>query len=114
MNRTEVIRQLDLEIKRLQDARSILADGAGSANVSTNQAQEQHRGPRRISANARRRIAEAQRARWAKLKGAQKPSAPTPITMKTSAKKASISAEGRARIAAAQKKRWAKQRKAAA
>ena len=113
MNRTEVIRQLDLEIKRLQDARNILA-GAGSANVSTNQAQEQHRVPRRISANARRRIAEAQRARWAKLKSAQKPSAPTPITMKTSAKKASISAEGRARIAAAQKKRWAKQRKAAA
>jgi hypothetical protein len=56
---------------------------------------------RRISAAGRRRIAEAQRKRWAALKPAtaQKP---TPAK-----KKRRISAEGRARIIAATKKRWA-------
>ena len=45
------------------------------------------------------RMAAAQKARWAKLKGQAKP-------------KRKLSAAGRARIAAAQKARWAKLRAA--
>jgi hypothetical protein len=50
---------------------------------------------RTISVAGRKRIAAAQRARWAKQKQAQKP-------------KRTISAAGRKRIAAAQRARWAK------
>ena len=55
------------------------------------------RGPRKMSAVARAKIAAAQRARWAK----QKSKAP-----KTTKRK--MSAAGRAAIVAAQKARWAK------
>ena len=51
-----------------------------------------------MSASARAKIGAAQRARWAKAKGAAKPAK----------KKRTMSAAGRARIVAAQKARWAK------
>ena len=51
-----------------------------------------------MSASARAKIGAAQRARWAKAKGAVKPAK----------KKRTMSAAGRARVAAAQKARWAK------
>src|SRR5436305_8463624 len=56
-----------------------------------------------ISPEGRKRIAEAQRKRWAASKGQAEPSAPK------AAKKAKrkLSAEGRANIVAALKKRWA-------
>src|ERR1039457_4221671 len=57
------------------------------------------RRPKRIiSAASRRKMAQAQRARWGKTKGR----APKP--------KHTISAAGRKRIAAAQRARWAKVR----
>ena len=56
---------------------------------------------RGMSAAGRARIAAAQKARWAKIKGA-KPASKAP------AKKRTISAAGRARISAAAKARWAK------
>jgi hypothetical protein len=56
---------------------------------------------RTISAAGRRRIAEAQSARWAK----QKVSTPEAPKAK---RKSSMSAAGRARIAAAQRRRWAR------
>ncbi len=56
-----------------------------------------HTKPRRtMSAAGRRRISQAQKARWAKVKG----HAPKP--------KRTISAAGRKRIAEAQRARWAK------
>jgi len=57
------------------------------------------RKPRRrgMSAAGRRRIAAAQRLRWAKIKGKSK-----------GPRKRKLSAAGRARIVAALKKRWAK------
>lgn len=65
---------------------------------------------RRLSASARRKIAAAQRARWAKQKVSAKRSSTT------AAPKRHISAAGRARIRAAARARWAKvkQRKKAA
>jgi hypothetical protein len=55
-----------------------------------------------MSASARAKIAAAQRARWAKAKGAAKPAK----------KKRTMSAEARAKIAAAARARWAKVRAA--
>ena len=55
-----------------------------------------------MSAAARAKIGAAQRARWAKAKGAAKPAK----------KKRTMSAEARAKIAAAARARWAKVRAA--
>ena len=60
------------------------------------------RGRRTMSAAGRARIAAAQRARWAKVKGQRKVVAIAP--------KRKISAAGLARIRAANKARWAKWR----
>jgi hypothetical protein len=60
-------------------------------------------GGRRMSADARARIAAAQRARWAKAKGRAEPAAPAK-------RKRRMSEEGRARIIAATKARWARVR----
>ena len=62
-------------------------------------APEGRRGKRTMSAEARERIAAAQRARWAKQKSGRGGAARA---------KRKMSAEGRARIAAAQRARWAK------
>jgi hypothetical protein len=60
--------------------------------------------PRRVmSAKGRARIAAAQRARWAKVKGKQVTATPAKRTM---------SASARRKIAAAQRARWAKVRAA--
>ena len=56
---------------------------------------------RRISAAGRKRIAAAQRARWAKVRGNGK-----------AAPKRTMSASSRRKIAAAQRRRWAKVRAA--
>ena len=55
-------------------------------------------GKRQISAAGRKRIAAAQRARWAKVRGKAKVATP----------KRTMSAKSRAKIAAAQRRRWAK------
>ena len=56
-----------------------------------------------LSASARRKIAAAQKKRWAALKQAEEP--------EPAKKKRRMSAAGRARIVAATKKRWAEFRK---
>lgn len=70
------------------------------------------RGKRRMSAEARARIANAQRLRWAKSKGLESATLAGPVetasTAKPKKKRGGMSAEGRARIVAAQKARWAK------
>lgn len=64
---------------------------------------------RKMSAAARRKIAMAQKARWAKLRGE---SGPRPAKVKTPKQKRRISPEGMKRIIAATKKRWRLQRAA--
>jgi hypothetical protein len=61
--------------------------------------------PRRLSAAARAKIAAAQRARWARVKGQKV----VPIT--AGKKKRKLSTNALAHIRAAQKKRWALWRK---
>ncbi|MGO8697933.1 MAG: hypothetical protein ACLQVY_09480 [Limisphaerales bacterium] len=60
---------------------------------------------RHMSASARARIAAAQRARWARVKGRAKSS---PATVKKEKPKRHVSPATRARLAALAKARWAK------
>jgi len=59
---------------------------------------------RKFSAATRRRMAEAQKARWAKIKGESKSSTPAKAPAKAKRK---ISAAGRKAMAEASRKRWA-------
>jgi hypothetical protein len=92
-NLSVVVRQLKKERSRLADELhrvTAALTAFGKAYISGSN----HR-KRTISVAGRKRIAAAQRARWAKQKRAPKP-------------KRKISAAGRRRIAAAQRARWAK------
>jgi cell division septum initiation protein DivIVA len=62
---------------------------------------------RKVSAAGRARIAAAQRARWATLKGTQPPVETLPVKPVKKAKR-TMSPAARARIALAAKARWAK------
>src|SRR5260370_21998548 len=66
---------------------------------------------RKVSAVSRRRMAQAQRARWAKVKGQAK-SATRLRLAETGKKRSRISPAGLARIRAAARARWAKVRAA--
>jgi hypothetical protein len=62
-----------------------------------------------MSASGRRKIAVAQRARWAKVRAQNV----TPIAKGTKPVKRTMSASARRKIAAAQRARWAKVKRAA-
>ena len=83
----------NVEVKIADIRRTLGADGAGAVAGA--------RGQRRpLSVAARRRIATAQRKRWALAKAKQ------------AAPKRTMSAAARKKIAAAQRKRWAAAKKA--
>ena len=67
---------------------------------------------RQFSAASRRKMVLAQRARWARIRGESKPSAPTPA--ETPKPKPHLSVEGRRAIQEAQRRRWAQKRAEAA
>lgn len=83
---------LKQQIEKLSAQLQALAGNA--APITAHPARKQ----RIISAAARRKMAAAARARWAKVKGTAHPAK----------QKRTMSAEARAKIAAAQKQRWAK------
>lgn len=64
-----------VQISKLQQARKALTGGREAGNglraAATSEARK-HRGPRKMSAEARSRIAAAQRARWAKVRAQKK------------------------------------------
>ena len=85
---------------------------AEAARIEPAATPEAPRGKRKkFSAAARRRMALAQKARWAKIKGETEP--PIPPATEASKPKRRISAEGMKRIIAATKKRWRLKRAAA-
>jgi hypothetical protein len=97
-NFDEVLKELEQERGRLDQAIQAIGDLVGRTRTGSIQARAKKTG-RTVSAAARRKMAAAQRARWAKVKGAK---ASTPVrTMSQSARK---------KIAAAQRARWAKVR----
>jgi hypothetical protein len=84
----------------------------GSAAKHTVAAQESPTGKRKkFSAASRRKMAEAQRLRWAKLKGGTQPAKPAAVAAPKPKRK--LSASGRTAIIAATKKMWARKRAAA-
>ena len=98
-------RQIDTKIAELR----AMLSGGPAETAATPEVPTRKR--KKFSAAARRRMREAQKARWARIKGASEPSAPaTPEPPKP---KRRISKEGMARIVAATKKRWRLQKAAA-
>jgi hypothetical protein len=97
-----VLEQLIAERAQLDKAISALSGvvGISSGTPSSNGRQ----GKRTLSVSARKKIAAAQRARWAKVR-AGSGSKQKLVSMP---KKRTMSAAGRKRIAAAQRARWAK------
>ena len=102
-NLTSVLKQLQLDRSRLGAQLESLDHAISALNgLSSNGSR---RGGRTISAAGRARIAAAQRARWAKVRGRK-------VVSIAARKSRRMSAAARKRIAAAQKARWAKWRKA--
>jgi hypothetical protein len=99
-------KRLDAQIAEI---RQLLTGGSAQPAASP----EPGRKRRKMSAAGRKRIAEAQRKRWADVK---KQSGAAPLAAKTAAQKPKrkLSAAGRKRIIEATKKRWALVRAAAA
>jgi hypothetical protein len=97
---SEQIEKLQAELAAIFGGRSVGSVASVAALPTVRK-----KGKRMMSAEARERIAAAQRLRWAKAKGEKPAAAAKPA--KTGKKKRNLSPEGRARIAAAQKARWA-------
>jgi len=95
-------KQAQTAVEKLQQAISAIEglnrNSAGTANGT--------RPKRTMSAAARRRIAQAQKARWAKVKR----QSPSTVVKSISSGPRRISAAGRKRIAAAARARWARVR----
>jgi hypothetical protein len=70
MTREELIAAVDEEISRLEKVRALLQSTGGS-RISTSSFGNRPRKKRVLSAEARARIAAAQKRRWAKQKAAQ-------------------------------------------
>jgi hypothetical protein len=101
MKMSQVVKQLRKERDKVERQLSGL-NAALSAFVGTYKRSAKHT----LSAAARKKISQAQKARWAKQKSGVQPAKP----------KRTMSAAARKRIAAAQRARWAKvksQKKAA-
>lgn len=95
-------KQAESEVQKLEKAISAI-ESITRQNVPV--AANGTRPKRTISAAARRRISQAQRARWAKLRKPPQPAVKAPII---ASGKRKLSAEGRKRIIAASKARWAR------
>ena len=102
-NMGSVVQLLKQEHERL--TRQIQGVSAALAAFGASYSNGSRTGTGTISAAGRARIAAAQRARWAKLKGKGTRSASS-----TMPKKRTMSVAARKRIAAAQRARWAKVR----
>jgi hypothetical protein len=95
-------RRIDSQIDELRQLLNPVGTGAAPASAAPAP-------KRKISAAGRRRMAAAQQARWAKVRGqADLPS--SPAASKPARKKRKLSAAGRKAISEATKKRWALKR----
>jgi hypothetical protein len=71
MNWNEAVRTLEQEITKLETAKRIISDLADEGR----QPKQQQQPKRILSISARKRIAQAQKARWAKYHKAQRKAA---------------------------------------
>ena len=105
------------EVERLDVAIAALGNVGGSsrrgrARLTGASTAEPARLRRTMSASARRKIAAAQRARWAKVRQQARAEAKSGKSQRTAVKR-TLSVAARKRIAAAQRARWARQKQAA-
>jgi hypothetical protein len=102
---------MDISLKSLEEALSIrrqiatLEKRLGSLLEASPSTTSTRKGKRRMSAQARAKIAAAMRARWAKRKGGT-------AAAKTVKRNGGITAAGRKRLSQLMKARWAARRKA--
>jgi hypothetical protein len=93
---------------RLEKLNQVIS-GIESLNGSSGVSSKSDRPTRIVSAASRRKMARAQKARWAGLRK-ESPAAVAVAKTGSAPAKRKISAAGRKRIAAAQRRRWAKVR----
>ena len=93
-------KQMQLQVEKLDQAISVIESLNGSVTL-----QNSNQPTRIISAASRRKMARAQKARWAK---ARENSQPMAQTTSAAPVKRIMSASARRKIAAAQRARWAK------
>jgi hypothetical protein len=65
---SQILTELDKEIARLQEARTLLAGGAAKTRTAGKKGIASKAGKRKLSPEGRRRIAEAMKRRWAERK----------------------------------------------
>jgi integrase len=102
---------IERALTALRQIEGIAAPATAAAVKLPATAEAPTRKRRKFSAASRRKMALAQKARWAKIKGEIEP--PSPRTPEPPKPKRRISAEGMKRIIAATKKRWRLQKAAA-
>ncbi|SRR6266542_3748506 len=126
MDTAQILSTLRAERDRLDQAIAALEALGGSTPSSTKPGRKPTTAnvpsvkKRTMSAAGRKRIAEAQKARWAAKKAAEKKPAAKAPAVKTAAKKTAgktskkrvVSAESRKKMAAALQKGWAAKRRA--
>jgi phage major head subunit gpT-like protein len=105
-NLTSALQQLraerqvaQLHVEKLDQAISVIESLNG-----TGESRKSARPTRIVSAASRRKMAQAQKARWAKARNGSKPAAATA----SAPAKRTMSASARRKIAAAQRARWAR------
>src|SRR6267143_3365589 len=96
------------QLRHVDAALSVLGKLDGGSN-HTNRSQPKGI----ISAASRRKMATAQKARWAKARNGSQPAAAAAKTTGSAPVRPTMSASARRKIAAAQRARWAKLKKAA-
>ena len=95
-------KQAQARVESIDQAISVIESLNGSGAV-----QQANQPTRVISQASRRKMARAQRARWAKARNGSQPIAPAKTTAPAPVKR-TMSAAARRKIAAFQKARWAK------
>ena len=98
---------IDRALAALREIEDIAAPGTAAPTSTVTPEVSTLKGTKR-SAAVRKRMQEAQRARWARIRGESEP--PAPVTEEAAKAKRQISAEGIKRIVAATKRRWARVR----
>jgi hypothetical protein len=96
-------KQMQLQVEKLDQAISVIESLNGSATV-----QQANQPTRIISAASRRKMAQAQRARWARTKETSRPVVAIAKPTGAVPVKHTMSVAARKKIAAFQRARWAK------
>ena len=72
MSLNDVLSTIDAQIARLQQARALLTGSGNSGRGRKSASKPSVKPKRKLSAEGRKKIAEAQRKRWAKQKAAKR------------------------------------------